>query len=175
MTTTQINPEKLALLDQITLDNGSHKNFEEGHCAMEVVSWLADEGFTDGPVCASVVLRRYVIELNDRWGTEKRQSLKPYLIRMIGTGSDGKDEIRAQIAMRALLEDLLAPWFRLAGMTAEAEETAALVDAPRDVQVEAIRRWREAAWAVRQERFDSLRELYKAAILAKFKEKGVDA
>lgn len=55
-------PDRVALLDQINLDQGSHNSFDEGHCAMEVVSWLADEGHTDAPSCASRVLGRYVID-----------------------------------------------------------------------------------------------------------------
>lgn len=42
-----IVPERLAQLDQITLDEGSHGSFERGHCAMEVVAWLADQGRPD--------------------------------------------------------------------------------------------------------------------------------
>ena len=109
-----ISPEKLEEFERLVLHSGGHNNFEQGHCAMEVVSWLADEGFTDAPECASPVLRRYVIRLNDRWDNEKRQTLKPYLLRMIGTGGDGKDALREQIAARHVTS-LLTPWLRLAG------------------------------------------------------------
>lgn len=54
-----IVPERLAQLDKITLDSGSHGDFESGHCAMEVVAWLADQGHTDAPPCASPALARY--------------------------------------------------------------------------------------------------------------------
>lgn len=123
-----INPEKLAQLDTITLHDGAHGNFDDGHCAMEFVSWLADEGFTDAPECASPVLTRYTIRLNDRWDTEKRQLLKPYLPRMIGTRGDGKDQLRERIAARALV-DLLGPWLRLAGLGDEADKLAGMQDA----------------------------------------------
>ncbi|HAP90833.1 MAG TPA: hypothetical protein DCR15_14375, partial [Arthrobacter bacterium] len=74
---TTIIPERLEQFTAgtITLDYGSHNEFEEGHCSMEVVSWLAGEGFTDAPACASPVLTRYTIRLNDRWGPEQRQTL----------------------------------------------------------------------------------------------------
>jgi len=97
-------PERLAKLDDLTLDEGGHKDFNDGHCAMEVVSWLAGEGFTDAPACASPVLRRYTIALNDRWDNEKRQLLTPYLPRMVGTGNDGKDALREQVAARFLAD-----------------------------------------------------------------------
>src|SRR5689334_20532366 len=105
--------ERAALLDDIKLDTGSHSNFEQGHCAMEVVSWLADEGFTDAPKCASPVLARYVIRLNDRWDDERRQTLKPYLVRMIGTGGDGKDALREKVAADFLINRLLGDWLAI--------------------------------------------------------------
>ncbi|MEO6604317.1 MAG: hypothetical protein ABIN55_01765 [Aeromicrobium sp.] len=126
MTTVQINPEKLAKLDELQLDHGSHRDFEAGHCAMEVVAWLADEGHTDAPQCASPVLTRYLIRLNDRWDAEQRQVLKPYLIRTIGTGGDGKDALREKIAAEWATRSLLGPWLRLAGLNDEADALAAV-------------------------------------------------
>ena len=34
-------PERLAALGTIHLGKGSHSSYESGHCAMEVVAWLA--------------------------------------------------------------------------------------------------------------------------------------
>ena len=118
--TTQVNPNKIAQLDNIALDPGSHIDFTEGHCAMEVVSWLADEGFTDAPECASQIIRDYTITLNDRWKDEKRQSLKPFLVAMIGTGSDGKEDVRKNIILREFTA-LSSPWLRLAGLDSHAD------------------------------------------------------
>jgi hypothetical protein len=42
-------PDRLTTLDTLTLDRGAHTSFDEGHCAMEVVAWLAGEGITDAP------------------------------------------------------------------------------------------------------------------------------
>jgi hypothetical protein len=84
--------ERLEALTTITLDSGSHGSFEQGHCAMEVVSWLAGEGFTDAPECASRVLRTFTVNLNDTWNSGDRQRLVPFLPRMVGTAGDGKDE-----------------------------------------------------------------------------------
>ena len=55
----------------IHLDRGSHRSYDDGHCSMEVVALLAGEGITDAPCCASRVLARYVIRLNDRWTDEQ--------------------------------------------------------------------------------------------------------
>ena len=121
----EIDEEVLAdlLAGRIRLDRGSHKSWKDGHCAMEVVSRLAKEGHTDAPECASPVLRRFMIRLNDRWLHEQRQQLIPYLPRMIGTAGDGLDDARIQIAREATAE-LVPSWLRLAGMDAEADAIA---------------------------------------------------
>lgn len=118
--TIRPNPDKVAQLHRITLDHGSHLDFKEGHCAMEVVAWLADQGHTDAPTCTSAVISGYVIALNDRWGGEQRQALKPYLVAMIGTGSDEKNAVRRDILQRSVAE-LTSPWLRLAGLHEHAE------------------------------------------------------
>jgi hypothetical protein len=147
VTAFTVNPEKLAQLDQIEIAHGSHSSFEAGACSMEIVAWLADLGHTDAPSCASPVLTRYTIRLNDRWSTQQRQALKPFLPRMVGTAGDGKDGLREQIAGQYVV-GLLVPWLRLAGLDEEADKVASSAgDLP------ALRRalWaaREAAWKVR--------------------------
>ena len=114
---TTINPDVLAQLEASDLAHGSHGSTFDGQaCSMEWVALLADEGMTDAPQCASPVLARYTIRLNDQWDHEKRQLLKPYLPRMVGTGNDGKDALREQIASEWLTGRLLGPWLDLAGM-----------------------------------------------------------
>ena len=108
-----INPDRLALLERSSLAHGSHSGFDQAAaCGMEWVAFLANEGHTDAPACASSVLQRYTIRLNDRWDDERRQTLKPYLPRMVGTGGDGKDAARVTIATRMLCTDILGPWLR---------------------------------------------------------------
>lgn len=107
---------------EVTLDKGSHGSFESGHCAMEVVSWLAGLGFTDAPECASPVLRSYTISLNDQWGHEQRQKLIPFLPRMVGTAGDGQDEARSYLALDWLVRTYTPAWLDLAGLTVEAQE-----------------------------------------------------
>jgi len=118
----QVIPERLAQLDRIDLDSGSHHNFDNGHCAMEVVAWLAGLGHTDAPDCASKVLRAFTLSINDEWPKEKRQELKPFLPRMVGTGDDGKDEQRSYIALDWLIRTFTPAWLDLAGLTEEAQE-----------------------------------------------------
>lgn len=161
MSAPVIAPEKLAAFGAVKLDHGSHPSFEKGHCAMEVVAWLADEGHTDAPECASPVLRRYIIDLNDRWDDEKRQTLKPYLLRTIGTANDGLDPARERIAAQ-YVGDLVAPWLRLAGMEKEAAGLEA-AGSPEEV------RWllqdaRDAAWRLRSEKRAELRAVIEPKI-----------
>jgi hypothetical protein len=87
---------------------------------MEVVAWLAGEGITDAPECASRVLRDFTINLNDQWDTETRQRLRPYLPRMVGTSGDGLDETRSYMALDWLIRTYTPTWLDLAGLTAEA-------------------------------------------------------
>lgn len=156
MTTYTVNPDKLAQLDTIDLHNGSHPSFEKGHCAMEVVAWLADLGHTDAPACASEVLTRATIRLNDRWDHQQRQALKPLLPRMVGTAGDGKDDARVAIAQRMLCTDLLGPWLRLAGMDVRADALSSLVAAtPEDLRA-ALWAMRDEAWKVRNAHRDAL-------------------
>ena len=115
-----IAPERLAALDTITLDSGSHGTFDDGACAMEVVAWLAGEGHTDAPQCASSVLTLFTIRLNDQWDEATRQRLVPYLPRMVGTAGDGQDEARSYLALDWLIRTYTPAWLDLAGLTAEA-------------------------------------------------------
>jgi hypothetical protein len=118
--TVTVLPDRLAALDTLTLDHGSHDDFNSGHCAMEVVAWLAGLGHTDAPDCASPVLRTFTIGLNDQWDADTRQRLRPYLPRMVGTAGDGLDETRSYMALDWLIRTYTPAWLDLAGLTAEA-------------------------------------------------------
>lgn len=166
----QINPEKLAELENITLDRGPHPDFESGHCATEVVAWLAGEGHTDAPSCASRVLRNYTIHLNDRWSDEQRQRLKPYLPRMVGTGDDGKDAARQRIAL-AHLNEWAAEWVDLADIDPTAVASATTPRETREAHLAA----RAAAWRKREEAREHLRAKAREAAAEKLKACGKPA
>lgn len=68
------------------LSCGSHSRFEEGYCAMELVSWMAREPFSDAPQCSCPVLSDFVREWNDELDNEERDRLLiPFVPRLIGT------------------------------------------------------------------------------------------
>lgn len=96
-------------LDTVILERGAHTN-SYGFCAVEAAERLAGHS---GAI--SRLLEEYLIALNDSWGNERRQSLKPYLPRVVGTYDDGKDEARVRIAEEAL-RDLLPDWLELIGV-----------------------------------------------------------
>src|SRR5215217_5966254 len=102
--------DRLATLETLHLQNGSHSSYEKGACAMEYVAWLAGEDITDAPQCASPVLRIYTIGLNDRWDNDQRQRLKPFLPRIVGTAGDGQDEARSYLALDWLIRSFTPAW-----------------------------------------------------------------
>jgi len=87
MTTTTIDATKLALLDTFSLDPGAHPSFDAGHCAMELVAWLAGEKHSDSPACACPVVAGAARRLNDRIrDTAMRTELmRPLLPRIVGS------------------------------------------------------------------------------------------
>ena len=149
-----IDQTRLATLDH--LDRGSHLTRGDGMCFNEAAAWVANEAHTDAPACVSPVLRRYTIRLNDRWDYEQRQTLLPYLPRVIGTAGDGLDPARERIAANWAARRLLGPWLRLAGLDAEA---AAVEAAAGDIAAvrQAIRVARDSAWRLRSERYSLIR------------------
>lgn len=119
-------------LDNITLDLGSHKSADEGHCLLEVVSMFADEPFTDSPRCVSPYLRSFGIRLNDRATVERRQDLKQFIPLLVGTATDGKDELRRWLAADYVTRVTTPKWLDRAGLTEHAATLrglAAIVDA----------------------------------------------
>ena len=68
---------------------GSYELRQQGVCLMEAVAWYAGENHSDMPACVSPVLRRYGMSLNDRLPAERRQELKAFIPRLVGTAGDG--------------------------------------------------------------------------------------
>jgi hypothetical protein len=133
---TPLVRDRLVLLDKLTLDCSNHASFEQGHCATELVSWLADEPFSDHPACLSPVLGAFLRDWNDGLDDEGRQKLKPFLPRTIGTAGDGHDEERAWLVTDWLVRVWAPAWLELAGVK---ESPAALRALSPLVDVEAAR------------------------------------
>lgn len=120
--TFTIIPERLEKLlkGEVFLHPEGHSSFDDGHCAMEVVSWLAGLGFTDTPRCASRVLGDAVISYNDYTNDEDRQLLVPILPLTVGTRNDGKDPARRYIGADHLLRVAFPLVLEFTGRTEQA-------------------------------------------------------
>lgn len=100
-------------LDTLHLASGSHDRREDGVCLLEAVAWFAGRGHTDSPPCVSPVLTAYGQRLNDVLPDERRQALKVYIPRLIGTAGDGLDEARGLLALDWLIRVYTPAWLRL--------------------------------------------------------------
>ena len=126
MTPLTAGTDPAAWLASLTLANGGHDSDEDQWCVMEAAAYIADEPHSDHPACVSGVLTDFAINLNDRWKTEKRQLLKPFIPRLIGTRDDGLDETRGYLALDWLIRTYTPAWLDLAGLTEPAAELRAL-------------------------------------------------
>ncbi len=113
-------------LATIHLDQGDHRDPDDGHCLLEVVSMLAGRPFNDNPPCVSPVLRAYGIALNDQWDDTQRQKLLPFAPRLLNTAGDGQDEARSYLALDWLIRTFTPAWLDLAGLNETAAELRAL-------------------------------------------------
>ncbi|HXI98797.1 MAG TPA: hypothetical protein VNG73_07620 [Gemmatimonadaceae bacterium] len=146
--------ERLARIDSIMLRSGAHTSFRKGACAMELVSWLAGEKWSDRPKCASPILTTFLQSWNDALDDAGRQKLQPYLARVIGTAGDGKDELRGWLAADWLVRVCTPAWLELAGIMESAAALRALPPLRSPATLEASRASLEeartrgaAAWA----------------------------
>ena len=126
--TTNIIPERLAQLDTLTLHHGAHNTFDDGHCALEVVAWLAGEPHTDRPKCTCPAIAAFSRSWNDGLPDEDRDRLMRDLIpRMVGTR--GSADIQDRRAIRCAdwaVRTYTPPWLRLAGLGQHADILAGL-------------------------------------------------
>jgi hypothetical protein len=108
------------------LAHGAHATPDDGRCAMEWVSYLAGEPHSDQPACVSPALRAFCVSLNDNLAGERRQRLRPYLTRTIGTAQDGLDGARGWMAADWLIRVYTPAWLELAGAGEAAWQLALL-------------------------------------------------
>lgn len=129
------------------LDAGDH-SARRGACFTELASVLAGEPFSSSPECVSPVIRRFGITLNDRLPDEKRQRLRPYVLRSLGTAGDGRDDERIRMCREWAVEKVIPELLDRAGLTADATMLRELAPDATVTEVrQAIRAARGAAWA----------------------------
>jgi hypothetical protein len=85
-------------LDVIVLSRGEHSP-GDNMCFMEAASVAAGEEWSDHPTCVSKVIGAFGRRINDAMDEENRQSLKPYVLKVLGTvASVGVEVKRAKLA-----------------------------------------------------------------------------
>ena len=82
-----VHPDRLALIEQITLAAGAHASLEQGACVMEAVAFVAGDPWSDHPQCASSVIAAFLRSLNDSLPDTDRQLLKPLIPRLVATAA----------------------------------------------------------------------------------------
>jgi len=99
------------------LSHGSHRQFGPKLCVNEMVAFLAGEPHSDKPKCASPVLARYSMGLND-----SRQAFRDELIRavpeMIGTRNPELELARLEYLVFQVARRIVAPALQQTGVDA---------------------------------------------------------
>jgi hypothetical protein len=72
-------------ISRLTVDNGDHEEWEEGHCVMEIVNKVSgSKVMSDKPLSACAFSTELMIAINDSISDSARQELKklvPFLVR----------------------------------------------------------------------------------------------
>jgi hypothetical protein len=139
---------------------GAHGSTFSGEaCWNELGTILAGEPFGDSPRCFSPVIRRFGMALNDRLDDDRRQLLRPFALRALGTAGDGRDQERGEMCREWLLHNALPDLLDKAG---EQEAAQKLRDLPDDLAIDgvlrALREARATAWNAREAAVSRLRE-----------------
>nr|WP_308006542.1 hypothetical protein [Xanthomonas albilineans] len=127
--TSTIDPARLAIVQQIDLDKGSHENISEGMCVMEAVSFVAGERWSDTPDCACKVIGTFLRTWNDSLPDNEHRTalLRDLVPRLVGTRSTPLIERRrAAMAADWLIRTNTSAWLRLAGLVPQADLLNAL-------------------------------------------------
>ena len=133
-------------VERLILKSGAHEEASKEMCIMEAVAYVANEPWSDHPQCASPVIAAFLRSYNDSVSDEVRQTLKPFILRLVGTAASEVVEQRRAIMATDWLIRVHAPaWLRLAGLTANAEALAGLPEITDTAQFPSIKAPLEAA------------------------------
>ena len=114
-------------IQSLVLQKGAHDNPEQGMCIMEAVAFVAGEPHTDSPICASPTIASFLRSWNDSLPDDKRQQLKPYIKRLVGSrGSEEIELARCWMASDWLNCEVAPAFLELAGKVEEAAALRAL-------------------------------------------------
>ena len=144
---TTLSADDLALIDRFSLSQGAHSSLEEGACALELISYVTREPWSDHPACVCPVLGAFFRAWNDSLPDADRNAIiKPLLPRLIGTnGGSALAERRALMAADWLIRIHTPAWLRLAKLDAQANALASLPEITSMASIPSIREPIEAA------------------------------
>lgn len=157
-------------LDALVLARGGHDAIDAGACVMEAVSYVAGEPWSDRPNCVSPVIVSFLRQWNDHLGDAERQTLKPYIPRVIGTNTGAADDDRrAWMITDWMVRVYLPAWLRVAKLDDQAAAVEGLAELLNPAAwgrakgiVESARKARDAAWeAARAAAWEAAREALK--------------
>lgn len=133
--------ERAELFETFHLGAGLHKNFNDGACALELVSYVAGEPWSDHPKCVCPVLGTFFRAWNDVLSDDERDAtLRPFLRRLIGTnGGPSLAKRRSLMAADWLIRVHTPAWLRLAKLITQADALEALPELTSMAQIPSIR------------------------------------
>lgn len=160
-------PERVAELEQITLDHGAHDSADDGMCVAEAMTYVTGQPFSDRPACVSLAIAAFLRRWNDALPVEPRQLLKPYVLKALNTATGPEHELRRSwLAADWLIRTAAPAWLERAGLEEDArqlrqlpeltsietyEPARPLIQMARahasKARIEARDRLRKAAWA----------------------------
>ncbi|HEX8382423.1 MAG TPA: hypothetical protein VF592_03510 [Sphingomonas sp.] len=148
---------------------------------MEAAAYIAREPFSDHPACVDKAIAAFLRTWNDALPDEERRMLLPLIPLTVGTaGSEKLSERRALLAVDWYIRVHTPAWLRLAGLTKQADNLAALpaivetaqmpslrgpLEAVRDDASAAWSAARSAAWSAARSALDSTRRDLQASAL----------
>lgn len=150
-TTIRLNQDQLdKYLATLNLRSGGGSGVDDV-CVMQAVDYIASGGRSDQPECASPVIAAFMIGLNDRLNNERRQRLKRFIPRLVGTRGTEEQEQRRRYMLRDFAVRKLAPtWFELSGFSAAAQKLRdlpeVLDDSSKRVAIDTLRALRAMCW-----------------------------
>lgn len=85
------------IIEKTELKVGKHSSFTEGSCVMELVSYLANEPWSDNPQCACPVLTKFAIRLNDKFVTKFMMKLTNHLRWLVIFKTKGRVRVKYEV------------------------------------------------------------------------------
>lgn len=123
----------------VRLARGKHSSPANGACIMELASMLAGEPFSDHPDSVCPVIAALMRRYNDAADDERRQDLKAYAVRVIGSRSDPETELMRLRHLRewaVALQSTRSRWARLMDpFNPELVETSRIVEGTHNVEL----------------------------------------